>query len=543
MPKKAKGKGKGKGKKGKSKGKGKKGKKKGSKSGDGASDKESMLKEALNSAKLWEARYEATEKSRVEYRENTQRLITENDSLQSAINKTEKDTIEVITFLKKKDTQKDQEVSELKGDLRTLRHTLYKEWEEKETRMKESLITLEDDLSKRDQEISVMQTELRTMRDFRRKRAELQEQLETLQETLDETKFMHKQQMIALEEKFFEEKLRLQKEANRRIEELASKAHSEAIANLDEKTRSVYRENITISEALSLHMSEEHELRKEKESLEMANRQLAAEKELSQQMAQGKVQEARRQKKQIQELNAKVSTLEESLTVVVKEFEKEREQIQKRHEKELLVTNNELTILHRQCELQKRETAHIKRLAQHLLDQRTEIEQFFLEALGQVKKEIKANRLQYRRNAEKMYHHQLIEAVQGKRRFPPVRTFHPSLTSTNSIYHDMILAEQWDGVNEGVDIGDLTWEQKEQVLRLLFAKINSKEKLKTSDTTSSLALPPPPVPSLEDSRLPAINEGQLPSSKSPGKSPTAEKMSVFITQQDHAQKSSIEQSC
>lgn len=101
-------------------------------------------------------------------------------------------------------------------------------------------------------------------------------------------------------------------------------------------------------------MSEEHELRKEKESLEMANRQLAAEKELSQQMAQGKVQEARRQKKQIQELNAKVSTLEESLTVVVKEFEKEREHIEKRHEKELLVTSNELTILHRQCELQKR---------------------------------------------------------------------------------------------------------------------------------------------------------------------------------------------
>lgn len=148
--------------------------------------------------------------------------------------------------------------------------------------------------------------------------------------------------------------MRLQKEANRRIEELASKAHSEAIANLDEKTRSVYRENITISEALSLHMSEEHELRKEKESLEMANRQLAAEKELSQQMAQGKVQEARRQKKQIQELNGKVATLEESLTIVVKEFEKEKEEIEKRHQTELSLTKNELAILQRQCELQKR---------------------------------------------------------------------------------------------------------------------------------------------------------------------------------------------
>ena len=45
------------------------------------------------------------------------------------------------------------------------------------------------------------------MRDFRRKRAELQEQLESLQEALEDTNFQHKQQMTALEEKFFEEKV------------------------------------------------------------------------------------------------------------------------------------------------------------------------------------------------------------------------------------------------------------------------------------------------------------------------------------------------
>ena len=39
-----------------------------------------------------------------------------------------------------------------------------------------------------------------------------------------------------------------------------------------------------------------------------------------------------------------------------------------------------------------RETAHIRRLARQLLDQRTELEQFFIEALGEVKKEIAANR-------------------------------------------------------------------------------------------------------------------------------------------------------
>lgn len=148
--------------------------------------------------------------------------------------------------------------------------------------------------------------------------------------------------------------LRLQKEANRRIEELATKAHTEAVSNLDDKTRVVYEENVAMADALALHMSEEKDLRKEKEGLEMANRQLAAEKELSQHLARGKVQEAQRQKRQIQELKEKILTLEESLTIVVKEFEKEKQDMEQRHQAAITATNNELRITKRQCELQRR---------------------------------------------------------------------------------------------------------------------------------------------------------------------------------------------
>lgn len=53
---------------------------------------------------------------------------------------------------------------------------------------------------------------------------------------------------------FFEEKLRLEREASQKIAELAERAHTEAIANLDETTRSVYKENIRLNEALSYHV-------------------------------------------------------------------------------------------------------------------------------------------------------------------------------------------------------------------------------------------------------------------------------------------------
>ena len=53
----------------------------------------------------------------------------------------------------------------------------------------------------------MMQTELKTMREFRRNKAELQEQLDTMQEALDTAQHEHKQQLTAMEQKFFEEKV------------------------------------------------------------------------------------------------------------------------------------------------------------------------------------------------------------------------------------------------------------------------------------------------------------------------------------------------
>ena len=53
---------------------------------------------------------------------------------------------------------------------------------------------------------------------------------------------------------FFEEKIRLEREASQKIAELAERAHTEAIAKLDETTRSVYKENIRLNEALTYHI-------------------------------------------------------------------------------------------------------------------------------------------------------------------------------------------------------------------------------------------------------------------------------------------------
>lgn len=57
-------------------------------------------------------------------------------------------------------------------------------------------------------QITVLHSELKTMREFRRKRAELQEQLETMRQALGDAHHNHEQQVISLEQKYFEEKVR-----------------------------------------------------------------------------------------------------------------------------------------------------------------------------------------------------------------------------------------------------------------------------------------------------------------------------------------------
>lgn len=78
-------------------------------------------------------------------------------------------------------------------------------------------------------QIRVIQGELKTVKEFRKKRAEMQQKLDKAQESLLESEEDHQKSLSTMEYKFFEEKLRLQKEANRRIAELAGKAHEEAV--------------------------------------------------------------------------------------------------------------------------------------------------------------------------------------------------------------------------------------------------------------------------------------------------------------------------
>lgn len=87
----------------------------------------------------------------------------------------------------------------------------------------------------------------------------------------------------------------------------------------------------------------------------------------------------------------------------------------------------------------------VKKLAKIIIEQRSELETFFLDALQHVKKQIAFNRTQYRKDAFNAYQNRMLNAHHGQGDYPKIRTFNEAFPgySTNSVFHDLEEATRW----------------------------------------------------------------------------------------------------
>ena len=104
-----------------------------------------------------------------------------------------------------------------------------------------------EELTVKDQEIHLLQKELLKVKEFRHKKTMMQEEIEQIKRQLYKTTLEHETSVQNMERKFFDEKIKLEKEAGNRIAELAERAHSEAVRQLDVTTRQVYQDNVRLT--------------------------------------------------------------------------------------------------------------------------------------------------------------------------------------------------------------------------------------------------------------------------------------------------------
>uniref|UniRef100_A0A8B9QFT9 Basal body-orientation factor 1 n=1 Tax=Apteryx owenii TaxID=8824 RepID=A0A8B9QFT9_APTOW len=367
----------------------------------------------------------------------------------------ERESVAVMGFLRKQDQEKAEEIEKLKQQLIDLKQQAQEENKKLADQYTQQVKELEEKFQKKVREIGLIQLELKLIKEFCRKKAVMEKELEDLQH--------HK---------------RLEKDAEKKVIMMTETAHREAVLQLNSTGREVFKENVRLHDAFTCHLKEATELQKIKQKLEGDKTLLLQEKETNEGLVREKILQISQQKAQIGDLQHKVEKLEKALCHMTREFETETQRMQH----QALIQNEagmvEVKKLQQLLEMKDREMNQVKKLARNILDERTEVERFFLGALEHMKQEIIASRRHYKEKAQTAYYRKMMEACAGKEEFPKIKTFKSNINSTNSVYKDLEEAEKcyWEKIQfEKVDISELTWEQKERVLRLLFAKMNVGE--------------------------------------------------------------------
>uniref|UniRef100_A0A8D0KI18 Basal body-orientation factor 1 n=2 Tax=Sus scrofa TaxID=9823 RepID=A0A8D0KI18_PIG len=449
---------------------------------------ESSVERAKANASLWEARLEVTELSRIEYRDTSRRLAKSNEDLKKQQYKMEKDTMSVLSYLKKQDQEKDNLIEKLKQQLNETKEKAQEEKEKLEQKYTVQINELEGQFHQKAKEIGMIQMELKTIKQFQKRKIQVEKELDDLKENLRNTERKHQETLRRLESRFFEEKHRLEQEAEKKIIMLAERAHHEAVMQLNNAGRTVFKENVYLQKALAYHLKETDTLQKNSQKLQETQTLLLQQKEINDLLVKEKIMQLTQQRSQIQTLQKKVVSLETALSCMTKEFETEVLKLQQQAMVENQAGQIEIFKLQQLLQMKDREMNRMKKLAKNILDERTEVESFFLDALHQVKQQILTSRKRYKQIAQAAFNFKMREACARRTEYPKIRTFDGREHSTNSVNQDLMEADKWTDVHGNVDIGDLTWEQKEKVLRLLFAKMNGFVPRKYSQSSR------PPVP-------------------------------------------------
>ncbi|XP_009426395.1 basal body-orientation factor 1 isoform X4 [Pan troglodytes] len=303
-----------------------------------------------------------------------------------------------------------------------------------------------------------------------------------------------KQQLNETKEKAQEEKDKLEQKYTRQINELEGQFHQKAkeigmIHTELKAVRQFQKRKIQVERELDdLKENLRNTERIHQETLRRLESRFFEEKEINDLLVKEKIMQLVQQRSQIQTLQKKVVNLETALSYMTKEFESEVLKLQQHAMIENQAGQVEIDKLQHLLQMKDREMNRVKKLAKNILDERTEVERFFLDALHQVKQQILISRKHYKQIAQAAFNLKMRAACTGRTEYPKIRTFDGREHSTNSVNQDLLEAEKWTHIEGNVDIGDLTWEQKEKVLRLLFAKMNGCPSRKYNQSSR------PPVP-------------------------------------------------
>jgi len=419
-----------------------------------------------------------TRRSQESFRDLYVRQRRENEDLKANLSIREKDHCELINYLRQENERKDRVIASLNESLKEQRQLLEKDHETVTAHFQAKLQSAEEaanqDKAALSDEIKELSEKLEELQNFKRDKDLLQNELKRLRVQTEELQESHSEELQCWEQKFFDEKRRVQEEMKKIVSYMEKKSKEDAVSQLDDRTKLIMHEHAKMAEELRFQAEETEEMRVQRDTLDDERKRLMRDKSLHESTFMELAREGAVSKKQIRSLSNKVRLLEDSLKEVTRQNNDERQKVATELKTQVDKCSGESESLRRQLKVKTKELRHIRRLSQMILDQRSEVEQFFIEALEQVKLE-RAKVIEEERRQAKMAAAKALRDHAGGH------------TSRGSVAAASIAAELPGDTGRAKDdkvyLKDLTLEDRERVLRLLFAKINIAHKATKPITT------------------------------------------------------------
>ncbi|XP_018652422.1 putative ubiquitin-protein ligase BRE1 [Schistosoma mansoni] len=412
---------------------------------------EDVRRIAAVNAKLWETRVEIAEKVKDKIQERAKQLADDNARLSDALRQSERESIDVFSYLKKQNEDKDSEIRDAK----------------------QQISCTNSEKEKKCDKIKELEREIMQLDEYKSERIRTDNEIKQLRDEVQNQKCL----IENMETKFFEEKLKMRESSIKDIKALAEEAHKISIRNLDDSVKLSFVQNVAMRRFITFLRRQLVSAEDLSRSLNEENKKLTLEKETLEGLLLSKSLECKKLKELIQEKDQKLELYQCEIEHLTEDLNKQKTIFNEQVTLQTVESSKTIENLTRTLEFERKQMIRISSLANRILQQRNEIEEFFITSLNYVRDEIKVNQNNYIHDAKSAYEASIRLAYLGKSNYPPIRTFQNKINSTNNIYDDFKIAQKIPKSTH-LTIRDLTWEQKERVLSILFEKMNqSKMKL------------------------------------------------------------------
>lgn len=400
----------------------------------------------------------------------------DNAKLRLAVEKGQRETHDFVAYFQRELEAKDDMLKKRSETIAELEEKLHRETEVLREDAKTNVSTLEQ--RQRDMElelrstIQLLENELKAVDKFRQQKAAMETEIEGLKAEVMAARIQFKEDSDNLERKFVGDKAEMKKDFDLEAVKLQQTAEIEIANGLDAETKRIFAENSSLKEELRFIRDHSATLDSANERLKQEIKSLRLEARVTESTQNVHAKKGHKKENQVRDLTNEIVNLEAHVKEIQQRESAQSTKLISAVNKEKELRAEEEKALRHLLMIKNRELAHVKTHARTILEQRTEVEQFFLDALDQCKAKIEEERKREQRAELAAYRKKMLEARTDKQKPFPKILGHRELSVSGRMTANPATSKLPADPKMKVRLADLTWEDRERVLKMLFQKIN-----------------------------------------------------------------------